>query len=532
MQSVDKEPFSPHAVMGGVALELRQYLGVAKRRKLTIVLPAIGLFLATLVVAMRLPNIYRAETVIMVDPQQVPNNYVATTVTSSISDRLSTIQQQVLSPSRLQKLIDSTGLYADLKGRVSAENMIRNLQSSISVDVATSGGSRMSTFRIAFNGRNPNDVAMVANQLASMFIDENLKAREKQSEGTAEFLDRELQETKKELEKKEAEVQAIKTRNIMDLPESKQYHLEVLGNLRAQLTASQDRVNRAQQERVYLQSVMVSSHPTVDLDTGGGATASPRQSEIQKLEARISDLEARYGPNHPDVRRARKDLADLRKKEASEVGKTATQQQPQISSEVLAAEARRNPVVESQLNKLKQDIEEQAKIQAQLQQQIDFHVAKLQQIPIFEQQMAGMMRDYDTLRSHYTSTLDKKLAAQMSTALESHEKGERFLILDSAMPPTKPYAPNRSLIALAGLFGGILSGIGLAAVMEMSDESVRSEYEAARITGMPVLAGIPHLMSRSEERRNQLRALGAVLGTAACSLLVGFVVSRVTTLLS
>jgi uncharacterized protein involved in exopolysaccharide biosynthesis len=225
-------------------------------------------------------------------------------------------------------------------------------------------------------------------------------------------------------------------------------------------------------------------------------------------------------------------LADLRKKEASEVGKTATQQQPQISSEVLAAEARRNPVVESQLNKLKQDIEEQAKIQAQLQQQIDFHVAKLQQIPIFEQQMAGMMRDYDTLRSHYTSTLDKKLAAQMSTALESHEKGERFLILDSAMPPTKPYAPNRSLIALAGLFGGILSGIGLAAVMEMSDESVRSEYEAARITGMPVLAGIPHLMSRSEERRNQLRALGAVLGTAACSLLVGFVVSRVTTLLS
>jgi succinoglycan biosynthesis transport protein ExoP len=533
MESVDKEQFSSHALMSGAALELRQYLSAAKRRKLTILLPTIGVFLATLVVAMHLPNIYHAETVIMVDPQQVPNNYVATTVTSSISDRLSTIQQQVLSPSRLQKLIDSTGMYADLKGRMSEESMIRIMQNSISVDVTNSGGSRMSTFRIAFNGRNPKDVAMVANQLATMFIDENLKVREQQSEGTAEFLDHELQETKKELEKKEAEVLAIKTRNNTDLPESKQYHLEVLGNLRSQLTASQDRVNRAQQEKVYLQSVLISSHPTVDLDTGGGgATASPHQSEIQKLEARISDLEARYGPNHPDVRRARKDLADLRKKEGAEAGKASVQQQPQISSEVLAAEARRNPVVESQLNKLTQDIEEQAKVQAQLQQQIDLHVEKLQQIPIFEQQMAGMMRDYDTLRSHYTSLLDKKLAAQMSTALESHEKGERFVILDSATPPTKPYAPNRPLIAFAGLFGGILSGIALAAVMEISDESVRSEHEAAQITGMPVLAGIPHLMSRSEERRNQLRTLGAVLGTVACSLLVGFVLSKVTSLLS
>lgn len=529
---MDKEQFSPHALMGGVALEFRQYLSAAKRRKLTILLPTIGMFLASLVVAMRLPNIYRAETVIMVDPQQVPSNYVATTVTSSISDRLSTIQQQVLSPSRLQKLIDSTGLYAELNGRMSREGMIRNLQNSISIDVVNSGGSRMSTFRIAFTGRNPKDVAMVANRLAAMFIDENLKVREKQSEGTAEFLDNELQGTKKDLEKKEAEVQAIKTRNIMDLPESKQYHLEVLGNLRAQLTASQDRVNRAQQEKVYLRSVLISSHPTVDLDTGGGSTTSPHQSEAQKLEARISDLEARYGPNHPDVRRARKDLADLRKKEGAEVGKTTAQQQPQVSSEVLAAEARRNPVVESQLNKLNQDIEEQAKIQAQLQQQIDFHVAKLQQIPIFEQQMAGMMRDYDTLRSHYTSLLDKKLAAQMSTALESHEKGERFVILDPAMPANNPYAPNRPLIAIAGLFGGILGGVGLAAVMEMSDESVRSEYEATQITGMPVLAGIPHLMSRKEERRNQLRVLGAVLGTAACSLLVGFLVSKVTLLLS
>jgi polysaccharide biosynthesis transport protein len=529
MEQIFKDAESPDG-----AIQVRRYLDVAKRRMRAIILPAIGVFLATVVVAMRLPNIYRAETVIMVDPQQVPNIYIPSTVTSSISDRLSTIQQQVLSPSRLQKLIDSTDLYSDLKGRRSNEDLVRSLQSSISVELVSAGGSRMSTFRIAFFGRKPNQVAQVANQLAAMFIDENLKVREQQSAGTAEFLDHELQDTKQQLERKEAEVQAVKTRNIMDLPDSKQYHIEILGNLRSQLQASQDRVNRAQQEKLYLQSVMASSHPTVDLDTGApGSTASPRQNEIQKQEARLAELGARYGPNHPDVRRIRKDLEDMRKKDAdnNNVKAGSESPQPRVPTEVLAAEARKNPVVESQLNKLNDDIKEQTKLQSQLQEQINFHVSKLQQIPVFEQHIAGLMRDYDTMRSHYTNLLDKELSAKMSSALESHAKGERFLILDAATPPRKPFSPHRSLICLTGLIGGLLSGVGIALIMEMSDESVRSEIEATKIAGKPVLAGIPHLISTEQNRQGQLRILGAVLGTAVCSVALGFLISKITTLI-
>jgi len=250
----------------------------------------------------------------------------------------------------------------------------------------------MSAFRIAFSGKKPAEVASVANQLASMFIEENLKAREAQSEGTAEFLEHELQVTKNELESKEKEVQALKTRNIMDLPDSKQYHVEALGNLRAQLQASQDRIGRAQQEKVYVQSLMMTSHPTVDLDSGApGSSVSPRQGEVQKLESRLAELQARYGPNHPDVRRVRKDLEDVKKKDATENAKISPQ--PQVSTEAVATGVRRNPVLDSQLNKVNQDIQEQTKLQAQLQEQINFHVSKLERIPIFEQQIAGMMRD-------------------------------------------------------------------------------------------------------------------------------------------
>lgn len=513
------------------AVQLRQYLDIARRRWLVILLPAVAVLVVTAMVAKRLPNIYQAETTIMVDPQQVPNNYVASTVTTSIADRLSTIQQQVLSPSRLQKIIDSMGLYANEKGRRSKEDIIRGMQGSISVELASGGDRAMSTFRIAYHGPRRDEVAPVANRLAQMFIEENLKVREQQSEGTAEFLDRELQDTKKELEQKEAEVQAIKTKNIMDLPDSKQYHMEVLGNLRTQLQASMDRVNREQQEKVYLQSQMLTSQPTIDLDTGApGASGSPRQSEIQKLEAHLADLESRYGPKHPDVRKAKRELDDLKKQDAAEGAKKAAQpQQPTIPLQELVAEAHKNPVIESRLTKLNDDIQEQTKLQRELQQQIDMHVAKLEQIPLFEQQMAGLMRDYDTLRGHYTTLLDKKLSADMANALENHEKAERFVVLDAATTPTKPAYPNRPLICLAGLFGGILGGLAIAAILEAGDESVRSEVEAARIAGKPVLAGIPELQTKDQQNALRWRVLGAISATVAGSLALGFVIAKIAT---
>ena len=405
------------------------------------------------------------------------------------------------------------------------------VQSSITVDLVSTGGSRMSAFRIAFSGKRRTEVAKVANVLASMFIEENLRVREEQSEGTAEFLDHEMQATKSELESKEREVQAVKTRNVMDLPDSKHYHLEVLGNLKAQLQASQDRVSRSQQEKVYVQSLLMSSHPTVDLDSGApGSAISPHQGEVQKLESRLSELQARYGPNHPDVRRVRKDLEDVKKREAADTTKASLQ--PQVSTEALTVSARRNPVLDSQLAKLDQDIQEQIKLQAQLQEQINFHATKLERIPIFEQQIAGMMRDYDTLRAHYTSLLDKKLSAQMASALESHQKAERFVILDAAVTPDRPFSPHRGLMCLAGLIGGLLGGIGLATLMEMSDESVRSEMEATRIAGKPVLAGIPQLLTRKEQRRNLLHTVGAVVGTVVCSVALGVAIAKFTSLIS
>jgi len=476
------------------------------------------------VIARRLPNVFRAETVVMVDPQQVPDKFVASTVSANIADRLSTIKEQVLSPTRIGRLMQSMNLYPELRKTATEQDLIAIMQKAINVEVVSSGGSRLSAFKISFRGKEPNEAARVTNQIADMFIQENLKAREKESMGTVDFLEGELQNTKKQLDDKDAQLQALRNRYVLDLPESKQYHLESLSNLRSQLQASHDRVRADQQQKVLLQSMAasVTSAPTVDLDSGldgDEASISPEKLQLQKQQAVLSALRARYGANFPDVRKAQAEVDKLQARIAAEEKRGADR--PAIAQTVPRHPS--NPVVDGQINKLDEEIQEQLRLQSQLQEQVTFHVSKLEQVPVFEQQIAGLTRDDDSLRAQYSSLLDRKLAAQMSNALEVRQKGERFVVLDPAVPPQAPYAPNRLLLILAGLVAGLGAGIALAILAEMQDESVRTEEEASRILGAAVLGDIPLVVSPQARRGGFVRAAVSLGGTAACSCILGLV---------
>jgi polysaccharide biosynthesis transport protein len=501
--------------------EFFHYLEIVRRRKSVVILATLGLLCCAVVVARRLPNVYRSQTVILVDAQQVPSNVVPTTVSMSLQDRLATIQQQVMSPTRLKNMIEKDGLFRELRGKIGEEALIQKIQSSTTVDVA----GHFSSFRIAYTGGDPKEVALMANELAETFITENLKARGDQFRGTADFLDNELQETKNKLEAKEHELQAVKSTNVMDLPESKQFHLEALNNLRTQLAASEDRVRQAKQDKIMLESMMNTVAPTIEVDTGGGQMSSGSGTQVEKLEARLAELRSRYGPNFPDVKKAERELENLKKKEAAQKPQTAT---AAADEPVAPTGSHRNPVIEAQIQKLDQEIQDQTNMQGPLQQQIDFHVSKLERVPIFEQQIAGLMRDYDALRAHYQSLLDKKLSAQMASELEARQQGERFVVLDPAPVPTQPSGPNRIIISFAGLLVGVLGGIGLAIAMEMLDQSVRSEHEATDLLKLPVLAGIPQIYTAAELRTRRIRFAVAAVATVCLSSGLGVAISLLT----
>ena len=514
-------------------LSLTEYLDIARRRKWWIILPALATLLISLVIAYRLQNIYRAETTILVDSSQVPYNYVAPIINTDISARLGTLQQQVLSPTRLKTLVEAEGLFPDPNSNRTEDDVIQAVQKAITVEVVNPGGGRMGAFLIAYSSKRQNEVARITNHLAQMFIEENLKAREEQTSGTAQFLEDQLAETKRELDGTDAQLRAIKSQNIFDLPESKPYHMEALATLRGQMQTIQDKITEDQRDKAILQSMLVSGGgpaPTIDVgdpDSGDG-TLSPNRAQLQRLEAKLSELRMRYGPAHPEVRRTENEISQLKKKIAdtpADSSAMAANQKPAIQPNKTSP---RNPVLQAQIEKLDEEIQNLSTQLPPLQKQIDSHTARLAEMPVFEQRISRLQQDNESLKKQYASLLDKKQAAEMSYALEIRQKAERFVVLDAAQTPQKPAAPNRPLICLAGLSGGLIMGIALAAVIEVNDENVRSENEAARLIGKPSLSGVPRLISTRERRILWRKVAGMLACTIVGSLALGFLLSFMT----
>jgi polysaccharide chain length determinant protein (PEP-CTERM system associated) len=506
----------------GIKVQIREYLDLARRRKLWIILLTLGISICIAVVAMRLPSIYRAETVILVDPQKTPDSVVPTSVSGTVADRLSTIRQEIMSPTQLGLLTKEMGLYPELRDKVSEQELVSRMQRSTTIEVVDSGGQRLSVLRIAFTDTDRNQVARVANRLASLFIERNLKARQQHLNETSQFLETELQETKRQLEEKERLLQDVKSRNIMELPESKQHYLKALKALRNQLRISQERVDRDRQTKVDLQSMAGNVAPTTHFDPPSSDPNAPSQARLQKLEEQMKAMLVRYGPNYLDVRKLRNEINQLKVKAESE---KSAGDAPDLQAGTPAPQ-KRNPVVEAEVNKLDQDIEDQTKAQAKLQKQIQNQDGKLQQVAAFADQIAELTRDYDSLRMHYSQLQEKNLSARIVGELEMQSARERFKVVDAAVPPESPYGPKRTIMILEGVFLGLLCGIGGAFLVDISDGSVRHEREAAQIFGKAVLAGIPKITSPRERAWARWRMASLTAGTAGVASAFGFVISK------
>ena len=218
-------------------LSPEHYLRLLVHRKWLVLGVFLAVSAATILVAKRLPDIYTSETVILVDPQKVPEAYVKSTVTGDVRNRLGTLSQQILSATRLQRIIDSLNLYPEEKKKSAREDLIDRMRKDISVSVVSDfGGSQdLQAFRISYSGENSRLVAQVTNELASLFIEENLKAREQQATGTTEFLQNQLQETRQTLEAQEAKLKDFKLKHIGEMPEQQTADLQILGQLQSQL---------------------------------------------------------------------------------------------------------------------------------------------------------------------------------------------------------------------------------------------------------------------------------------------------------
>jgi len=499
----------------------RDYLNVFKRRKWFMIITVFAVALLTAIVAYFIPNSYKATTVILVDPQKVPDYYVNSTVTISVVDRLATLRQQILSETRLTQVIEEMGLYKDLKKKEPQEELVKRMQKDIVVDIAPTGKGEKALGAFSVSYLNPSAVvaAQVTNRLASLFIEENIKDREQSVEGTADFLTKELEDAHKDLEQKEAQITLLKTKNVGELPESEATQVQSLNTLQIELQGEREALNQAHQQKVYLESLLGDNPSVVNLDAGQSPEIVAMQTQMAQEEGDLDTLRKRYGPNYPDVVKKNAEIQDLKNRiadaEKTSAGMAKVKPAPSKS---------RNPVVESQLSRLDEEIQQHEKRQHDIEQQINVHQSELERIPLFQQQISAVMRDYQAAQDHYKYLLERKFSADMASDLETRQKGERFEVLDAAQVPDKPDTPDRPLINGIGLVAGLIVAFVGALLLELLDSSVKTEREVINELHVPIFGEIPWLPTKVESRRKLRRNMAALASTTVLAAVYAVVV--------
>ncbi len=548
-------PHKPAALEQFTPEEILEILG---RRIHRVVLTTALVFGIAAVTAWKLPDVYRTDTLILVDPQKVPEKYVSTTVSTDVSGRLNTISQQIMSSTRLKRIIDTYDLYRNLKGHSTEEEIIERMRSDIKVEVVRNfesssrdgSGRGLAAFRITYQGRDPAMVAQVCSQLASLFIEENLKVREQQAEGTSEFLENQLTLARKNLEEQERKVRDFKLKHVGELPEQAAANIATLGRLQVQLQAETEALNRARQQELFLQAMLASTSrslaPTVGGEPGPSASVPAQvpdslarlRQQRASAEGVLQQWAARYSENHPDLKRQQALLESLDKQIRAEERRLSAAPPaaplPVISRRPSAPlpEANDPQIVQrNQLRMIQAEIQNRQGEQGRISAQLRSYQYKVDQMPVREQQIADVLRDYEISRGFYQSLLEKKMSADVSTDLEKRQKSERFAILDPARVPEKPFKPNRPAIATLGFLFALALGVGLALLTEIRDPSVKKEEEVTSF-GLRVLARIPPVVTADEllaRRRRALRnwALSAA-ATVTALLVTGGLVGLIT----
>jgi len=521
-------------------LSPQHYLRVILHRKWLVLSVFVVVSGVTFAIASRLPNVFSSETLILVDPQKVPDSYVRATVTGDVRNRLGTLSQQILSATRLQRIIETLNLYPDERKKLAREDVITKMRSDVNVAIISDfgAGQDLQAFRITYSGADPRLVAQVTNQLASLFIEENLKAREQQATGTTEFLENQLEGTRKDLEAQEAKLASFKLRHVGEMPEQQISNVTILGQLQSQLQLESESLNRAEQQKSNIQSLLLQAAPVVDLDNGqkGGPTsivsAGPAASAppTNPLKAKLAELLAKYTEDHPDVRRLRKQIADEEAKVAASAPAVVTvadakpepaEAPPSREKPALRQLNRYNPVLESSMNTLDAEIAKHKEEVQRLTKNIAGYRARLEAMPVREQEMTSLVRDYETAKAHYNQLMEKQMSAQTATQLEIRQKGEKFEVLDPAQPAEKPSRPNRALINGAGSLSGLLLGVLLAIATEFLGLSITSAEDVMAATGLPVLEVIPVIVTQLDRRIRRRRIFAATATAIVGSLAIG-----------
>jgi len=503
---------------------------IAWRRKWLIVVPFVVVAIATAVVTQLTPNLYRSETVILVVPQRIPESYVRSTVTNRIEDRLQTIGQQILSRTRLERVILDFNLYADARRAAVMENVVEMMRRDITVEIV-----KGDAFKVSYVSSDPQAAMKVTDRLASLFIDENRRDREVLADGTNQFLESQLEDARRRLAEQEKKVEEYRRRFAGELPSQVDSNLHVVQNTQLQLQGLSESIDRDRDRRLVLERSLADLTAVEPAATSGDLASAPKimlplsdaPDEVEIARRKVAELRARLTPQHPDVIRATRALEELEAKTPpAPVATTPSAAapapppvaRPRSSADIARAARVQNLQVE--LQTLDRQIATKEAEQRQLRTDMQTYQARIEAAPTRESELIELTRDYTTLQQVYTNLLSKREDSKVAANLERRQAGEQFRVLDPARLPERPFSPNRMRMNLLGAVAGLGFGLGLAALLEYRDTTLRTDDDVLMTVSLPVLAMIP-MMVTTADRRRQMRNRWLAAAVAAAGLAVG-----------
>jgi len=523
-------------------MELEDFLQIFHKRMWVIIITFISIFLAAGVYTVTRTPLYQSTTTILTMPHQVPEDYVRSTVTVGVEGRLSTIQQQITSRTRLIKVMSELGLYPKARKEGFENEAALAMAKRIFVEVADSrergGRNESQAFSISFLNEDPMLAMLTTSRLASLFIEENGKLREMQAVGTSEFLESQLKETKEKLEAQEEKVKRYKTRYAGGLPEELQVNLSNINSLQSNERMFADEIRFAVQRLGALQSQInmlqkgarsvLHDDGSVEVDTSEDS-AMMIERELATKRSQLVALSAKYTDQYPDVVRLRGEVEELENKLATYPGSFGSKKDngkkigdSRTYLPLTGREREEYQNLKTQISNTKTDIKTLKRERATNQRKLAALQARVEQGPRRDQELVSLTRDYDNLKNQYNELLKKKMEADISKDLELRMKGVQFQVLDPANLPKEPVVPNKKKIfALAFLMAGFL-GFGGAIGMEKIDLSLRGVTDFKYFFDVPILASIPMLETLDLGRKQKLhrRAKMAGIISFAFALLV------------
>ncbi|AFL87561.1 uncharacterized protein involved in exopolysaccharide biosynthesis [Terriglobus roseus DSM 18391] len=463
----------------------------AMRYRLRLILLVFAIILcASVTFVMRMPNVYRSETQILVDPQRISDKYVSGVVTADASQRLDTLSQQILSSSRLDAIIQEYKLFPKLRDSTSREELIERMRKNIGIQLKHNAEG-LSAFSLSYTGESAEEVATVANRLAESFISWNLHDREQEALGTTKFLENELHSTKMELDRLEERLRIYKMEHLGELPDQMQANMQTLARLQVELQANTEAQSRLDHEAILSGSMGTDS----SAKRGDTNTPTLRQrlyAERATAQSELAELRRHYTDRFPDVARKQADIRALDERIAT---------LPQARVEAAAAAPDPEDGSATHLQLIRRDRARLESVGRNIEASIQRYQRRIDSEPLREQEISQLSRDYNTTRDHYNVLLEKTYSAQMAAQLEREQQGGSFTMLDRARIPDAPVGPKRVPLLFGSFFAALAASLAVGFLAESMDRTLKSEAELHDCLPMvPVLGTTPNIRPASTGR--------------------------------